>query len=293
MYTEIIIPFASTIDERCQAIIKTLKLPNLTWLLNRSELVTAWESNEFDFYATHERGYFEDDYLTDFVYAVTPCHWDVGIDQITLQNPSDLRLSPEESQVFLEALQPYFAEDGITLIYDTPSQWVASSTSWDELLLASLDRVIGRNVSSWLPPLPQGRSLRRLQNEMQMLLYTHPLNIQREAKGLPSINSFWVSHRLAVKEKDESPRQLFETSLRTSALNGDWIEWEQAWEHLDETVFKDLKEVRRTTNAQISIKLCGERNYHYYSIFYSLIAAQFSRSIFRSPPKVQSILTAL
>ena len=36
-----------------------------------------------------------------------------------------------------------------------------------------LDRVVGRDIQNSMPAVP---ALRRLQNEMQMLLYTHPVN---------------------------------------------------------------------------------------------------------------------
>jgi hypothetical protein len=54
---------------------------------------------------------------------------------------------------------------------------------------ASLDRVISRDVDPWLPSGASARLLRRLQNEMQMLFYTHDCNESRN----PAINSFWIS----------------------------------------------------------------------------------------------------
>ena len=62
-----------------------------------------------------------------------------------------------------------------------------------DLPTASLDRVAGQTVDPWMPRQAQAKTLRRLQNEMQMLLYTHPLNDERARYKLPSINSFWVS----------------------------------------------------------------------------------------------------
>ena len=43
--------------------------------------------------------------------------------------------------------------------------------------------------------LPRGRdagALRRLMTEMQMLLHEHPVNTQRQARGLPAINAIWI-----------------------------------------------------------------------------------------------------
>src|SRR5437763_1159979 len=55
------------------------------------------------------------------------------------------------------------------------------------------DRVIGRVVDPWLPRSDRAKTVRRLQQEMQMLLYTHDVNEERTRRGLPAVNSFWVS----------------------------------------------------------------------------------------------------
>jgi hypothetical protein len=65
---------------------------------------------------------------------------------------------------------------------------------FDGLPTASLDRVIGRNIDRWLPDTAPARLLRRLQNEVQMVLHTHALNDEREAaRPMPTVNSVWLS----------------------------------------------------------------------------------------------------
>ena len=104
-----------------------------------------------------------------------------------MQDPSALALEPAESQALLEAMRPYFEADGISLVYDRPGRWLACGEIFRGLPTASLDRVIGQAVDAWMPEAPQARALRRLQAEMQMLLYNHPVNDQRPAfiLGLP------------------------------------------------------------------------------------------------------------
>jgi hypothetical protein len=58
---------------------------------------------------------------------------------------------------------------------------------------ASLDRVVGRVIDGWMPRAGEAKALRRLQQEMQMLLYTHPVNEERARGGLLPVNSFWAS----------------------------------------------------------------------------------------------------
>ena len=125
--------------------------------------------------------------------VITPCHWTVQTRHITMTHPRALNLKEEESRALLAAMQPYFAEDGIALMYDTPTRWLARDAVFAGLATASPYRVVGSHVDDWLPKAAPAKLLRRLQNEMQMLLYTHPLTDARAARGLPAVNSFWVS----------------------------------------------------------------------------------------------------
>src|SRR5262249_45843373 len=115
---------------------------------------------------------------------ITPCHWRVGRDHIAMDLPQALALDERDSRALLASMQSYFEEDNIHLEYDAPTRWLARGEVFRDFACASLDRVIGRHVDEWLPRSAQARTVRRLQQEMQMLLYTHPVNEERQQKGL-------------------------------------------------------------------------------------------------------------
>ena len=108
---------------------------------------------------------------------VTPCHWSMGREHATLTDPATLALTADDAHTLLQAMQPYFATEGITLHHAAPDRWLAEGEIFRDLPTASLDRVMGRNVDAWLPA---SKKIKLLQNEMQMLLYTHPLNRSEE-----------------------------------------------------------------------------------------------------------------
>ena len=54
-----------------------------------------------------------------------PCHWQLGMDHITLLDPALLDLSEAESRALLAAVQPLLQEDGIALRYVRPDAWLA------------------------------------------------------------------------------------------------------------------------------------------------------------------------
>ncbi|MFN5350202.1 MAG: hypothetical protein ACK5A0_11790 [Polaromonas sp.] len=214
--------------------------------------------------------------------VITPCHWAMGREHATLTDPATLELNDTDSRALLAAMQPYFATEGITLNYAAPTRWLAEGDVFKSLPTASLDRVLGRNVERWLPQderrdgpprassAPSGgsvvrkatsvgaRPLKLLQNEMQMLLYTHPVNDERAAKGQRSINSFWVSGSGALIEPARANTHV-DTSraLAQAAFANDWAAYAHAWTQLDASDIAHLL-ARQNSGNTVRISLCGE-----------------------------------
>ncbi len=167
---------------------------------------------------------------------ITLCHWDVGIDDIVMQPPEGLGVTPAESAALFEAVSPYFAADGSGLQAhpSTAGLWFAQSELLRALPTASVHRASGQRVADWWREDAQAAPLRRLQNEMQMLLYTHPVNDAREALGLPTINSFWVSGTGEAPPASTAPSSTFVwRQLEAPARAGDPLGWQAAWHELD------------------------------------------------------------
>lgn len=192
---------------------------------------------------------------------VRPCHWQVGTDRILMGDPDALQLQEDESRAFMAAMLPYFEEDGIALRYQAlPGAWLATGEVFRDLPTASLDRVVGRNINTWLPnaATPTGATLRRLQNEMQMLLYTHPLNDAREQRGAPVVNSFWLTGAGVLDTPVlPNPALTIEPRLCAPALQQDADAWLAAWQAVDaDTCAALLQRLQRGESVQLT--LCGD-----------------------------------
>jgi len=198
---------------------------------------------------------------------ITPCHWNVQSDHVEMADPLQLGLTPRDAATLFTAMQPYFAEDGITLIAPTAGQpstrWLAHGAAFVGLPTASLDRVAGRSVDAWMPRQHQAKPLRRLQNEMQMLLYTHPVNDQRTQFRLPIVNAFWVSGTGSYDpppahentSASDTPCSVRDT-LRVPALNDDPAAWALAWHALDaSTLAHDVQ--RLAQGEPVRVTLCS------------------------------------
>ena len=221
---------------------------------------------------------------------VTPCHWAMGREHATLTDPEALGLTEADSRALMAAMQVYFSEDGITLHYAAPQRWLAAGELFRGLPTASMDRALGRSVDPWLPASthsgasPEGKKLRRLQNEMQMLMYTHPINEARSAQRLLPVNSIWFSGTgdlpagfkpLSATPKVHAPRMLADAALR-----GDWPAYAQGWADVDALAQAML--LRQDVGEALQLTLCGERR---SQTFESAPLSWLSRLTRLFPPK--------
>ena len=189
---------------------------------------------------------------------ITPCHWAMGREHASLTDPATLALTDVDAQTLLQAMQPYFETEGITLHAVSPDRWLAEGEVFRDLPTASLDRVLGRNVDTWLPA---SRKIKLLQNEMQMLLYTHLLNDERSAKRLQTVNSFWLSGTGALAQALTTPVPTpditVNLSLAPAAFSDDWATHAQAWAALDAGDVAALL-ARQTEGKTVRLSLCSE-----------------------------------
>lgn len=283
-----IVPFAASLSDPCQHALRHwaehATCPHLETLLRQLSPQSRLEGDEFDLLMPHEKllgqqwGWPDDqapwalwwakqDGLNLDTYRpwglLSPCHWLMGRDHLTLLDPQALNLTEAESRHLLEAIRPLFESEGWTIVWGHPLRWYASHPTLADLPSASLDRVIGRNPDLWLTDHPQARLLRRLQSEVQMTLYQHPSYDERQARGELAVNSFWLSGCGAMPEtaqlaSDKQDIQLV-TTLRHAMLNDDMTAWFEAWNKLDATALQDIVQ-RHQEGQSVALTLCGDRH---------------------------------
>ena len=276
----LLIPFASALSDAGTHTARDLALPHLSRWLAGTRAEPRIGTDEYTLTPPHERALAEawgwrgaDGTLPFAAHAaaadridvggrawglLTPVHWHVGRDHITLADPAALKLDDATSRTMFDAVHDLFDSEGYQLVYASADRWYAAHDDFDGLPCASLDRVIGRNVDLWLPSHRQARLIRRLQNEVQMLLYNHPLNNEREARGELPLNSFWLSgcgrYQPVAGGRDI---QVIDT-LRAPMLAEDWVAWADAWRAIDAGPIAELHETM-TSDPGGSLILCGER----------------------------------
>lgn len=189
---------------------------------------------------------------------LTPCHWQANADHVRMADPADSQISADESHQVMQALAGFLLEDGIALHGLHSGNWLASAAVFKDLPTASLARASGGAVDHWLPRQSQAQVLRKLQNEMQMLLYSHPVNDARATRGLLPINSFWVSGTGTLPANSQATtKSTVLDALREPVVRDDASAWAQAWLALDSGAITTLLEHARR-GEPVELTLCGE-----------------------------------
>lgn len=192
-----------------------------------------------------------------------PCHWQFGMDDVSVVNPDEMNLSEDESRALLAAVQPLVAEDGLVLRYVRPDAWLATGDLLLDLTTWSMRRAsqgpLGREVLSLSTDTAQSVHLKRLQSEIQMLLYTHPVNDAREQRGRWPINAMWISGA-GVLDKPLAARTpvVVERRLQSLPTRFGAAELASIWHAIEADITPRLQAVLRAS-GQAQLSLCGPR----------------------------------
>lgn len=276
----LVVPFAAPLSEAARPVLPSLSLAVLEALLPQLGNRTLDAGDEWSLSPPHERVLARELGLAgadgtlpwaaheaarrgldtaDLAWGLlTPVHLHLGTEQVSLLDPAVLKLDDDDSRALFAAVEELFTSEGFALAWLDATRWLVAHESLHELPTASLDRVIGRNVDRWLPDAAAARLIRRLQNEVQMLLYTHPINAEREARGLVPVNSVWLSG-CGRRQRAAAPADLVvDERLRAPALAEDWAAWADAWRALDAGPLAALRDALRRGEPAV-LTLCGER----------------------------------
>lgn len=276
----LLIPFASAASEVVGQVLRDLSLPTLANLLQQLAPIHRDEADERTLSPPHERalasawGWHGADGMLPFAARaaaadgidvgahdwglLTPCHWLAGRDRVTMLDPDALQLDDAESRLLFDAVRPLFEDDGFAFAWGAPLRWYVAHPDLAALPCASPDRVIGRHIDTWQPPSAAGRRLRRLQSEVQLALYPHPVNEAREERDVPTVNSFWLSGCGVHQAATTTDIELHDV-LRRPLLAGDWAAWADAWRALDDGALRRLAHAH-AVGQTATLTLCGERH---------------------------------
>ncbi|WP_332875667.1 hypothetical protein [Massilia sp. S19_KUP03_FR1] len=171
---------STTFDDDARA------LPHELWLARELALSNAHAA----FAAAAMRGFGLDASAGGWL-ILHPAHIEIARSHLALHDLRKLQLQDIDARTLFDCALPLFTELGHTLLYGDAQTWFLRAAGWDQLDTSSPDAVLGMNLGDAMPAGAEARAFRRLQNEVQMLWFEHPVNTARAQRGLAPVNAIW------------------------------------------------------------------------------------------------------
>lgn len=184
---------------------RDLSLPALTTLLARADLERhdpiapeAWLCQAFELERQHDWPLAPltltlDGGEPEGVYSLRadPVHIKVGRDGLHLVDAALFDLAAEDAASLVNALNAHFADSDLRFEAPNPKRWYVKLARAPALATRTISEVAGRDVQHFLPTGADALHWHGVFNEAQMVLHDHPVNVAREARGEPEVNSVW------------------------------------------------------------------------------------------------------
>ena len=124
-----------------------------------------------------------------WLYAA-PVHLVLQRDSFSLSDPVPLLLEMAEVDILTNALNQHFLPDGKQFFW-VENTWYLRLEQHPQIETFAPALVVNKDINAFMPKGDGAMAWAKFQNELQMLLFTHPVNEARESKRLPAINSIW------------------------------------------------------------------------------------------------------
>jgi len=120
-----------------------------------------------------------------------PVHLSVMRDRIVLADSCALNLSQNEAEALTASIGQHFG-DSLQPLPLSPQRWYVKRLQPPHLTTTVLSMATGCDIDPIQPQGKDAQQFRTLLNELQMLLFTHPVNQARESRGALPVNSLWL-----------------------------------------------------------------------------------------------------
>lgn len=127
---------------------------------------------------------------TNYWLRADPVHLNLEHHEVVLQ--ANVVLTVDEAGALCATLNEHFAADGLRFVAPHPQRWYLELDSLPGISTSPLSLVAGKDIHAYLPQGPDALRWHRILNEIQMLLFQHPVNQAREERGEWPANGLWL-----------------------------------------------------------------------------------------------------
>ena len=134
----------------------------------------------------------------DYILCAEPVNLVADRDTVVLaQTIGDL--SAGDSEAIVRMLDRHFEDDDVRFDARRPDAWFARRRQAPRIVTTAPDVAGGHRLIASMPGGPDAGQWKRWQNEIEMMLHEHEVNVAREARGEPIVSGvwFWGGGRLA------------------------------------------------------------------------------------------------
>ena len=137
----------------------------------------------------------------DFWLHLQPMHFIAGLDRLTAVM---LHGASSVARAEIAELEPtigaHLRTAGMQLVTTSRGDWLVHSERVLDLQTAPPEAAVASPLEQAMPQGRDGPALRRLMTELQMLLHEHPVNVERQRRGIPEINAVWLHGSGEIRE---------------------------------------------------------------------------------------------
>ena len=119
-----------------------------------------------------------------------PVHLVLQRDTFSLAEPAPLLLENSESEALSLTLNTHFESQGYAFFWHE-NNWLLSLNSNPQIGTSVPKLAVNKDIRAFLPTGEGAQNWASFINEVQMLLFEHPVNLARETSEKPVINSLW------------------------------------------------------------------------------------------------------
>lgn len=121
-----------------------------------------------------------------------PVHLRPDLSKLLLFDAGSFALAAGEAAALADEVAPLFAEVGAALEVGDPTRWYLRLDAAPDLQTSPLSAVLGQDLRGHRPAGADARRWQALLTEVQMTLFSSPVNQAREGRGELPVNSLWL-----------------------------------------------------------------------------------------------------
>ncbi|MBA2654746.1 MAG: hypothetical protein H0U71_06735 [Gammaproteobacteria bacterium] len=122
---------------------------------------------------------------------IDPVEFLVDAGNVCLIGRDHLLLEEHEVQALITDLNAFLEEDQLVIRYGSLHEWYIQLPSQEYLVTRPLYEVMAHDIRAFLPQGTNQKWWHKILTELQMLLFQHAVNAQRQKLGKPLVNGVW------------------------------------------------------------------------------------------------------